>query len=130
MSNNKHLVLADRCMIEQGLNNRSSFKEIGTLVGKDCTTISKEVRNHIYFVKKGAPYRNFNDCANRFHCHYSGDLCNECIRKQKKTCSLCSKCTTVCPDYVKEECPSLKNLRMYATAALNRTRAHLKSIST
>lgn len=108
MSKNKHLVLADRCVIEQGLNNRSSFKEIGALVGKDCTTISKEVRNHICFVKKGAPYRNFNDCVHRFHCHYSGDLCDECTRKQKKTCSLCGKCTTVCPDYVKEECSFLK----------------------
>lgn len=108
MSKNKHLVLADRCVIEQGLNNRSSFKEIGALVGKDCTTISKEVRNHICFVKKGAPYRNFNDCVHRFHCHYSGDLCDECTRKQKKTCSLCGKCTSVCPDYVKEECSFLK----------------------
>ena len=57
MSKNKHLILADRCVIEQGLINGLSFKAIGLNIEKNCTTISKEVRNHICFVKKGAPYR-------------------------------------------------------------------------
>lgn len=108
MSKNKHLILADRCVIEQGLINGLSFKAIGLNIEKNCTTISKEVRNHICFLKKGAPYRKFNDCINRRHCHYFGNLCDECTRKQKKTCSFCGKCTEHCPEYKKEECPHLK----------------------
>lgn len=64
MNKNKHLNLADRCVIEQALSNSLSFKAIGLSIEKNCTSISKEVRNHICFVKKGAPYRNFNDCIN------------------------------------------------------------------
>ena len=83
---NKHLVLDDRYDIQHGLDASLSFKAIGAAIGKDCTTVSKEVRAHIIFVKKGAPYRPFNDCANRSHCIYSGDACDECSRKNKKKC--------------------------------------------
>ena len=65
---NKHLILDDRYDIQHGLDASLSFKAIGVAIGKDCTTVSKEVRAHIIFVKKGAPYRPFNDCANRSHC--------------------------------------------------------------
>ena len=54
---NKHLVLDDRYDIQHGLDASLSFKAIGAAIGKDCTTVSKEVRAHIIFVKKGAPYR-------------------------------------------------------------------------
>ena len=49
---NKHLVLDDRYEIQHGLNESLSFKAIGTAIGKDCTTISKEVKAHIIFVPK------------------------------------------------------------------------------
>ena len=65
MSKNKHLTLDDRYSIEHGLNKRLSFKAIGAEIDKDCTTVSKEIRSHIVFEKKGAPYRPFNDCLNR-----------------------------------------------------------------
>ena len=63
MRKNKHLTLDERIDIQNDLNKNLSFKAIGAHLGKDCTTISKEIRNHILFAKKGAPYRKFNDCA-------------------------------------------------------------------
>lgn len=104
---NKHLVLDDRYDIQHGLDASLSFKAIGATIGKDCTTVSKEVRAHIIFVKKGAPYRPFNDCANRSHCNYSGNACDECSRKNKKKCSTCGSCIPKCVDYKKEVCPLL-----------------------
>ncbi|MCC8152278.1 MAG: helix-turn-helix domain-containing protein [Lachnospiraceae bacterium] len=47
MSNNKHMNLEARATIQQELDRGSSFKSIGALLEKDCTTISKEVRKHI-----------------------------------------------------------------------------------
>ena len=44
---NKHLTLQERLTIESELWRGSSFKKIGLLLEKDCTTISKEVRKHI-----------------------------------------------------------------------------------
>lgn len=68
MNKNKHLVFDERYVIEHSLNKNMSFKAIGKQILKDCTTVSKEVKAHIIFEKKGAPYRPFNDCLNRKHC--------------------------------------------------------------
>ena len=59
MAKYRHLNSEDRSHIETGLNNRQSFKEIGEKVGKDCSTISKEIRSHMVFRKTGAYGRPF-----------------------------------------------------------------------
>ena len=46
-SKGKHLTLDDRIEIQECLNRAMSFKAIGRLIGKDQTTISKEVKKHI-----------------------------------------------------------------------------------
>ena len=53
MSKNKHLSLDDRCKIQLILDNKGSFSSIATALGKDPTTISKEVRNHLQYRKVG-----------------------------------------------------------------------------
>lgn len=125
---NKHLVLDDRYDIQHGLDASLSFKAIGAAIGKDCTTVSKEIRAHIIFVKKGASYRPFNDCANRFHCNYSGDACDECSRKNKKKCSTCGSCVPTCADYKKKYAHYSRNLPTSATDAPRETNALSKSI--
>ena len=108
MNKNKHLVLDERYVIEHSLNKNMSFKAIGKQILKDCTTVSKEVKAHIIFEKKGAPYRPFNDCLNRTHCFHYGDICLACERhKNRNKCSACGLCITSCADYSKEECPKL-----------------------
>ena len=92
MNKNKHLTLDARYKIEHCLNERMSFKAIGLALGKDCTTVSKEIKGHIIFEKKGAPYRPFNDCVHRKNCSHYGDGCTECSRKSKRTCWACGRC--------------------------------------
>ena len=53
MNKQKHLNLESRILIETQLNECNSFKGIARILGKDCTTISKEVKNHIFFQKTG-----------------------------------------------------------------------------
>lgn len=48
---NKHLSYDERLNIEKGLKENKSFKEIANIVNKNCTTISREIRNH-YVVEK------------------------------------------------------------------------------
>ena len=43
----KRLTLDERIEIEQCLNRKMTFKAIGKLLGKDQTTISKEVKKHL-----------------------------------------------------------------------------------
>lgn len=82
MANHKHLSLSQRVSIEQLLNARYSFKAIGRELSKDCTTVSKEVKNHIQFKKSGCMGKAFNDCANRYTCSLTS-LCakNNCGNK-------------------------------------------------
>ena len=66
MNKQKHLDLQARILIESLLNDHHSFKSIARKLGKDCTTISKEVKNHLSFEKNGALGRSFNDCRTAF----------------------------------------------------------------
>lgn len=101
---NKHLSFDDRLEIERCLKENLSFKQIGKNIGKDCTTISKEIRNHITFKNSGAIGRPFFDCINRFNCPYKhkGSRCNPkiCKHYQKEICKKLSK-----PPYVCNGCP-------------------------
>lgn len=107
MNKNKHLTLDDRYDIQQALVEQLSFKAIGRKLEKDCTTISKEVKNHIYFSKTGAYGRPFNDCTHRVSCKRYGTACKKCNLTGKSRCAVCSKCTSSCVDYEKEVCNRL-----------------------
>ncbi|EFE90751.1 hypothetical protein GCWU000341_02445, partial [Oribacterium sp. oral taxon 078 str. F0262] len=93
MTKYKQLTLDDRLLIEAGLKEGNSFKGIGERIGKDCSTVSKEVRSHLVFKKSGAYGRPFNDCINRKGCRISG-VCKACSPEKARVryCSVCGKC--------------------------------------
>jgi len=93
----KHLTLTERKAIENYLNGSLPFKAIAKDLGRDCTTISKEVRKHITHKKTGAYGRAFNNCVRRFDCTHSY-LCDS-GNCRNRYCRFCSKCYLVCPDY-------------------------------
>ena len=49
----KHLTLDERITIAQRLSHGMSFKAIGRRIGKDQTTISKEIKRHIVLEPTG-----------------------------------------------------------------------------
>lgn len=107
MNKNKHLSFEERKTIAERLTERASFKAIGNELGKDCTTISKEVRKHISKVQTGAMGKPYNNCLHRFSCTESW-ICSECTyRKAQKNCRLCNKCNSVCQKYEPVSCKKL-----------------------
>ena len=50
----KNLTLQDRQRIEQMLNARKNFTEIALVLGKNKSTVSREVRAHSFLVRVGA----------------------------------------------------------------------------
>ena len=102
MALKKHLTLSQRIIIEQSLNQSLSFKAIGRILEKDCTTISKEVVNHLEFRKSGGLGKAFNDCIHRFRCSISGSCNNPNCRNT--FCKFCGMCHKVCKEYKKETC--------------------------
>ena len=73
---NKHLSLDERLDIERYLTQNKSFKEIGRLLNKNCTTIAREIKNHYVVKKTGSVGRRFNNCLYRKTCPNRGNQCN------------------------------------------------------
>ena len=101
-----HLSLDDRITIVHMLSEQCSFKQIALAVGKNCTSISREVRNHILFRKTGGYGRHYNACLLRKDCSHS-TLCPSCLSSNRKRCSFCDKCNANCPDFQQESCGRL-----------------------
>ena len=104
MAKNIHLTLSDRIVIESSLRDGSSFKQIAQELGKDPSTISKEVRGHYKVVEKDT----FNPCIHRRECKHYADLCNPCKFKWGKSCKQCTGCFTHCPDFEEKHCIKLQ----------------------
>ncbi|NCD01337.1 IS30 family transposase [bacterium] len=99
----KHLTFADRNRIQGGLSNQLSFKQIARQLEKSPSTISREVKAHMFVARKPRAYaRFFNDCLYRKTCRVKY-LCDDfnCL---KESCSLCGKCIYICDKYESEVC--------------------------
>lgn len=124
MANNKHLTLNERIQIQEALVKNNSFKSIARELEKDCTTISKEVKNHIMFKKSGCLGQGFNNCQNKIGCCFK-HLCGNNNCKQK-TCSNCSTCHLYCDNYVKQDCASLLKAPYVCNGCKKRNRCTLE----
>ena len=113
MANYKHMSQDDRIEIQKGLKEGKSFAEIGAIISRDGSTISKEIRSHLIIKETGTRSRPYNPCAKRKHCLHEGDLCGEmCIKGyswySNKYCSICeSYCFKHCNDFKEETCKTL-----------------------
>ena len=105
MAKNAHLILDDRTTIEIRLRERASFTEIGNELGKDPSTISKEIKKHSQIVRSSS----YNPCAKRSTCHHRKDICKPCKVSYATTCKSCSSaaCYEHCPDFVELVCHKL-----------------------
>ncbi|MCR5426681.1 MAG: IS30 family transposase [Lachnospiraceae bacterium] len=112
MPRKKHLVpkpktrltLSDRIVIESGLDSGQSIREIARELGKDPSSISREIARNTQTQKSKERCANFADCRKKKICK-DRPGCNRPCR----TCSVVS-CKKVCDDFcpVEQECP--KNL--------------------
>lgn len=103
----KHLSLDERNIIAQRLNEGCSFKAIANELGKNCTTISREVQSHLVFKKAGTPGRSFNACKHRFSCQ-ERHVCTDCPgRKTYSYCKSCRLCNSVCKLFEPDVCHKL-----------------------
>lgn len=107
MANQKHLTLNERFSIASMLEDECSFKHIGLILDKDPTTISKEIRGHIVFMKTGAYGRPYNACVFRFSCD-KRMVCGSCHSSRNYSfCRFCKDCNSHCPDFKQEYCTRL-----------------------
>ena len=108
----KHLTLDDRITIQKGLKEALSFADIAASVGKDPSTISKEIRGHLVVKETGTRSRPFNPCMGRKICTIQRKVCATCDQtynwhNRDCYCAQCGKCNEACPDFVEETCKTL-----------------------
>lgn len=123
MAKNSHLTLQDRSIIESSLTQRHPFIVIAEQVGKDPSTIAKEIRKHAEEVKTGSCGQGFNPCVYRFTCKKTF-ICGTCTSGGRR-CALCSRCHHVCSDFEEYECPKLKSPPYVCNGCKDRKRCTL-----
>lgn len=116
MSENMHLTLDERNYIEQELMKNTSFKEIAHYLGKDPSTISKEIKKHRIKKEGQSIHIGFNHCARRYNCHRK----NICSTRCKKECRQCKDCNSVCPDFEDGICLRLRRAPFVCNGCSNR----------
>ncbi len=100
----KHYTLDDRLRIQRGLTINLSFTEIADSIGKDRTSVSREVRAH--YRGEGKPARS--KCRHRSECIFDDTSKCPVPLCTKKTCSIaCSQCAKYCDRYEPEICLKL-----------------------
>ncbi len=124
MPKNKHLSLLEREIIQQALNDHISFKGIGRMLGRDCSTISKEIRNHIDIRKIGCQSYGYNSCKHRFSCRIQ-NLCQNPGCKIRY-CKACRHCSSHCQSYEEEICSHLQKPPYVCNGCAKRNRCTLK----
>jgi IS30 family transposase len=102
----KFLTYEDRLEIAACLKDGCSFGKIGNRLGRDRTTISKEIRKHSYERKSGYSGSPYNACRHKASCKAKNICGEDCVRKSVQYCKLCSQCNDFCPDFVEKICTS------------------------
>ena len=110
---NKHLSLDERKIIQTGIENRSKKVDIARTIGKDPTTVAKEIRKHRVF----KPRNQFiypSICIHRQEC---GGCRKQCPRYEEIKCNKRDKSPGAC-----NKCPNISKCHLdkyfyYATNA-------------
>ena len=101
----KQLTKEDRLRIYEGLNRNESLSEIGRAIGKDRSTIAREIKRNRE--AKAGSYSGRRICARKKEeCPVHGACGGICL---KTSCWRCEKvCDTQCPQFAAYECLRLK----------------------
>lgn len=108
-SKNKHLTLDERYQISDLLEREFTVTQIAKLIGKDRTTISKELKNHreqttsSQFASSSSPCVHIRTCTKTNLCADNPNI--HC--RSNKMCKNCNACKFVCPDFEPDECKRL-----------------------
>lgn len=101
----KHLKIEDRLIIEYGLNENYTLKEIAEIIKKDPTTISKEIKRNRFLKSSNRKENDLQSCQHRKSCT-NINLCNSNCGKQCKKCILIN-CYRTCKEYSTKKCSKL-----------------------
>lgn len=121
---NYHMNLSDRIVIEQGLRDGKTFREIAAELHRDPTTISKEVKRSV-----GYDPNSFTgvDCKLAKNCRRTNLCCGTDCSAYCKTCPAVD-CTSVCRNWAPGRCELLKHPPYVCNGCFKRTGCRLNKV--
>lgn len=100
----KYLTYKERLEIQQGLKNQLALGKIAISIGKDRTTVAKEIKKYAFEQKTGYFSYPYNACIHRKNCNKKNICPLGCSTPSKYKCSICNKCNDFCDDFKEEVC--------------------------
>jgi transposase, IS30 family len=103
LSSHPHITLDDRIFIQELLDQGARLRDLAGQIKKHPSSVVKEIKR---FRSRRQPAR-YNDPAKNY-CR----LKKTCLKRDvcklgcHRRCSACCKCNRVCPDFVRDECPT------------------------
>ena len=89
----------NRVTIEKGLDTGTSLRKIAESIGKDPSTVSKEIKKHRTLYGHNTFNESSNKCALSHDCKRK-QLCSDSRPSCKKLCHACPHCNRICPDFI------------------------------
>ncbi len=102
----KFLTYEDRLEIAACLKDGCSFGKIGNRLGRDRTTISKEIRKHSYERKSGYSGSPYNACRHKLPAKPRIFVVRTVCVNQFSTVNSAASANDFCPDFVENICTS------------------------
>lgn len=96
--NQKHMTMDNRVAIEKGLDTKLSLRSIAMQLGKDPTTIAKEIKKHRSFQEHNHYNEPKNKCVHALNCKKK-NICGLFAPVCKRACRFCNHCNSHCPDF-------------------------------
>ncbi len=99
-----YITYEERMEIENCLHNGKSFGQIAKELGKDRSTISREIRKHSVIERTGYGANGYNACTHREECTKVHVCSGDCHRQALKYCKLCNCCNDNCLEFEEQVC--------------------------
>ncbi|MDO4266788.1 MAG: IS30 family transposase [Eubacteriales bacterium] len=118
----KHLTYDDRLAIQAGLQRGLKVARIAKQIGKDRSTVGREIRAHRRLVASSGG----NSCVHRESCSRIPSCRTQCHRGKRQCQSACGGCNEGCSDYQEQFCPDYEKSPFVCNGCEKRMRCRLR----
>lgn len=118
----KHLTFDDRLAIQTGLQQGMSVARIAKNIGKDRSTVGREIKAHRRLVASSKG----NNCIHHDICTRVPQCRSKCFKGKRQCQSACGGCVQGCPDYQEEFCGEYERSPFVCNACNHRLRCRLR----
>lgn len=100
----KYITYEERLEIENRLTRNESLRKIGQAIGRNRTSVSREIKRYVQREKYSRFGSTYNPCLHRKKCKKQNVCGDKCSRTAVKYCRNCGICCDKCDEFEEEIC--------------------------